>query len=161
MQHSALSFHAKVATPFAVIGVRTEGDAVAELVFLPGSVKPSPPKNKLSELAVKQIQRYVADPDFCFDLPMHEVGTAFQRKVWKAIAGIPRGRVCTYGEIARQLRTAPRAIGQACGANWYPLVIPCHRVTASGGLGGFAHQDEGDMLGIKRWLLVHEGASLL
>jgi methylated-DNA-[protein]-cysteine S-methyltransferase len=70
--------------------------------------------------------------------------------------------VLTYGQVAKQIGTAPRAVGQACGANWYPLVIPCHRVTASGGLGGFSHQDEGDGFhtGVKRWLLAHEGVTL-
>jgi methylated-DNA-[protein]-cysteine S-methyltransferase len=52
-------------------------------------------------------------------------------------------------------------VGQACGANWYPLVIPCHRVTAAGGLGGFANHDDetGFHLGVKRWLLTHEGVA--
>ena len=60
--------------------------------------------------------------------------------------------------MARQLGSAPRAIGQACGNNFFPLVIPCHRVTAAGGLGGFAHSaDDGFLLGVKRWLLAHEG----
>jgi methylated-DNA-[protein]-cysteine S-methyltransferase len=79
--------------------------------------------------------------------------------VWTAISAIPRGDVRTYGAIAKAIRSAPRAVGQACGANWFPLVIPCHRVTASGGLGGFSHHDDetGFHLSVKRWLLAHEG----
>jgi methylated-DNA-[protein]-cysteine S-methyltransferase len=52
-------------------------------------------------------------------------------------------------------------VGQACGANWFPIVVPCHRVTAAGGLGGFSNSDDpnGYLLGIKRWLLAHEGSS--
>ena len=87
------------------------------------------------------------------------VGTAFQQRVWGAIASIPRGHVRTYGDLARLLGSAPRAVGQACGANWFPLVVPCHRVTAAGGLGGFSNSADADgfHLGVKRWLLAHEG----
>ena len=64
--------------------------------------------------------------------------------------------------IARGLQSMPRAVGQACGQNWFPIVIPCHRVVAANGLGGFAHHgEEGFHLGVKRWLLRHEGAMLL
>jgi methylated-DNA-[protein]-cysteine S-methyltransferase len=77
--------------------------------------------------------------------------------VWEAIAAIPRGRTLTYGQVAKQVRSAPRAVGQACGANWFPLVIPCHRVVGAKSLGGFGHHGEGFHLEIKRWLLAHEG----
>ena len=84
------------------------------------------------------------------------MGTAFQRRVWDRIAAIPRGETRTYGDLARMLRSAPRAVGQACGNNYFPLVIPCHRVVAAGGLGGFAHTSSGYLLDVKRWLLAHE-----
>ena len=62
----------------------------------------------------------------------------------------------TYGEMARLLRSGPRPVGQACGTNYFPLVIPCHRVVAANGLGGFAHHSSGYLIEIKRWLLQHE-----
>ncbi|MET0964601.1 MAG: methylated-DNA--[protein]-cysteine S-methyltransferase, partial [Noviherbaspirillum sp.] len=104
-----------------------------------------------------------AEPDFRFELPLATVGTGFQQRVWSAIAAIPRGSVRTYGGIARLLGSAPRAVGQACGANWFPLVVPCHRVVAAGGLGGFSNSDDaaGFHLGVKRWLLAHEGVERL
>src|SRR5206468_11860046 len=110
-----------------------------------------------------QLERYFTEPDFRFDLPLASVGTLYQQRVWNAIASIPRGHVRTYGDLARLLESAPRAVGQACGANWFPLVVPCHRVTAAGGLGGFASNDDenGFQLGVKRWLLRHEGALAL
>lgn len=83
----------------------------------------------------------------------------FRRSVWAKIAAIGPGRTRSYGEIARELGSAPRAVGQACGANPLPLVIPCHRVVASGGIGGFAHHEAGFYLSVKRWLLSHEGAA--
>jgi methylated-DNA-[protein]-cysteine S-methyltransferase len=76
--------------------------------------------------------------------------------VWQAIMQIQRGHTQTYGELARKLFSGPRAVGQACGANPIPIIVPCHRVLGSGNLGGFMNCDEGDPLAIKRWLLMHE-----
>ena len=152
------AFSAIVEAAFGAVGIRAEGGAVRELVYLPPRFQAQAPSDALSERTARQVERYLDDPDFAFDLPLAAVGTTFQRKVWQAIAAIPRGRVLTYGEVARQVQSAPRAVGQACGANWFPLVIPCHRVTASGGLGGFSHHDDetGFHVGVKRWLLAHE-----
>jgi len=154
-------FSAIVAAPFGAVGIRVEDSLLTELVYLPPRFGEKDPEDTLSEKVVAQIQQYFDDPDFQFDLPLRPVGTAFQNAVWRGIASIPRGQVMTYGQIARQIRSAPRAVGQACGANWYPLVIPCHRVTAAAGLGGFAHHDDetGFHLGVKRWLLAHEGVA--
>lgn len=151
-------FSAIICAPFGFVGIRTEGLEVSELVYLPPRFAEKAPVNKLAEKAARQIDKYVDQPDYRFDLPLKPVGTAFQQRVWSAISSIPRGEVRTYGQIAKNIKSAPRAVGQACGANWYPLVIPCHRVTAAGGLGGFAHHDDetGFYVGIKRWLLTHE-----
>jgi methylated-DNA-[protein]-cysteine S-methyltransferase len=149
-------FQAKLDTPFGLVGVRTEGGALAEIVYLPRSAGTLPPANALAELVCAQIEKYVANPGFRFKLPMKQVGTAFQRRVWNMIASIPCGETRTYGDIARVLKSGPRAVGQACGANYYPLVIPCHRVVAANGLGGFAHTSGGYLLELKRWLLLHE-----
>jgi len=152
-------FAAVVEAPFGAIGVRTQDDLLKELVYLPRQYQAMAPVNALAERAARQLERYLEQPDYRFDLPLLPVGTAFQNRVWQVVSGIPRGEVLTYGQVARMIRSAPRAVGQACGANWYPLVIPCHRVTATGGLGGFSHDDDesGFHLGVKRWLLAHEG----
>jgi len=149
-------FQAKLDTPFGLVGVRTEGAALAEIVYLPRSAATLAPANALAERVCVQIEKYVADPGFRFKLPMKQVGTAFQRRVWNLIAAIPCGQTRTYGDIARVLRSGPRAVGQACGTNYYPLVIPCHRVVAANGLGGFAHHSGGYLIEVKRWLLLHE-----
>jgi methylated-DNA-[protein]-cysteine S-methyltransferase len=153
---SAARFDAVVPLPAMHVGVRVQDGRVAELCYLPFSVPLRAPANRLAARAARQIERYGRDPDARFDLPLAEVGSAFQRAVWEAIRAIPRGATLTYGQVARRLGTGPRAVGQACGANWFPLVIPCHRVVASGGLGGFAHHGAGFHLEIKRWLLEHE-----
>ncbi|MFP5393453.1 MAG: methylated-DNA--[protein]-cysteine S-methyltransferase [Gammaproteobacteria bacterium] len=154
-------FSAIVPAPFGAIGVRAEGEHLRELVYLPPQFGAQDARCGVSQEAARQVERYLADPDFVFQLPLRPAGTAFQQRVWAAISAIPRGKVLTYGQVARLIASAPRAVGQACGANWFPLVIPCHRVTATGGLGGFSNHDDenGFHLSVKRWLLKHEGVS--
>jgi methylated-DNA-[protein]-cysteine S-methyltransferase len=163
-QQGSEIFSAIVAAPFGAMGIRTEAQGeqarLRELVYLPPHYQEKPPQDRLAEQAAEQVVRYFADADYRFDLPLFDAGSVFQRRVWEAICAIPRGSVRTYGQVAKLLESHPRAVGQACGANPFPLVIPCHRVTASGGLGGFASSDDehGFTLTAKRWLLRHEGA---
>lgn len=103
-----------------------------------------------------QLERYREDPDAAFDLPLLIEGTPFQRRLWEALCEIPRGRTLTYGELAQRLGAPARAVGQACGDNRLPIVIPCHRVVAANGIGGFSHSTSGYLIEAKRWLLVHE-----
>jgi len=152
-------FSAIVAVPFGAIGIRTEGLSLSELVYLPPRFSEKSAENAVAEECAKQVLRYFDDPDFIFTLPLKTQGAPYQHKVWQAISAIPRGQIHTYGLLAKHLQSAPRAVGQACGANYFPLVIPCHRVTAAGGIGGFAHHDDetGFHIGVKRFLLAHEG----
>jgi methylated-DNA-[protein]-cysteine S-methyltransferase len=146
-----------MAVPFGAIGICTQGSRISTIDFLPRGTPAREPRNELAGRACEQLARYLKHPDFEFDLPLNSVGTPFQRSVWQTIRAIPPGATLTYGEIAKRLNTAPRAVGQACGANPYPVVVPCHRVVASGAeLGGFAHSREGWLPGVKRWLLAHE-----
>ncbi|MGC2520001.1 MAG: methylated-DNA--[protein]-cysteine S-methyltransferase [Burkholderiales bacterium] len=159
MQSPTGRFQAKLPAPFALLGIRTEGDVLTEIVFLPKAGSALAPGDRLAARACAQIERYLDDAEFRFDLPLATLGTPFQRRVWAKIAAISPGRTRSYGEIARELRSAPRAVGQACGENHFPLVIPCHRVVAAGAIGGFAHRQAGFPLAVKRWLLAHEGVA--
>jgi len=151
------SFAAVVAAPGFALGLRCTGEEVTGIEFL----EPQPeraPENPLAAEAVRQLHAYLADPAFQFGLPLRPSGTAFQRRVWEQIAAIPNGQTRSYGRLAKDLKNAPRAVGQACGANPFPLVVPCHRVVAAdGSLGGFSRQGGGFLLDVKRWLLRHEG----
>jgi methylated-DNA-[protein]-cysteine S-methyltransferase len=149
-------FDAVVRLPFGVVGVRTAADAVVEITFLPDRAHERPARNALAQRAVEQLLAYSADPDFDFDLPLAIEGTEFQRQVWREISAIPRGATRSYGELAERLGSTARAVGQACGDNRLPLAIPCHRVIAANGIGGFAHHTGGAYERIKRWLLAHE-----
>jgi methylated-DNA-[protein]-cysteine S-methyltransferase len=136
---------------------------VAGIRYLPLSADLKDPENALAERAVRQLERYREDPDAKFDLPLLIEGTEFQRRLWSALCEIPRGRTLTYGELARKLGGADfesaRTVGQACGDNKLPIVIPCHRVVAADGIGGFGHSTSGFLLEAKRWLLMHESSA--
>ena len=153
------SYQAKFAAPFAVLGIRTAGERLTDIEYLPKGVATLPPLNELAEHVCRQIECYLDDPEYLFDLPFEYIGTPFQCQVWRQISSIPAGRTLTYKDIARRLRTAPRPVGGACGANRIPIVIPCHRVVGANGLGGFMKAKDGFPLDIKRWLLKHEGAN--
>ena len=154
------SYHAKYEMPFAVLGIRTVGERVTDIDYLPRGVATLAPLNRLAERVCGQLERYLEDPQFRFDLPFEYDGTPFQCNVWRRVSEIAVGRTQTYADIARALRTAPRPVGGACGANRMPLVIPCHRVLAANGLGGFMRGRGGHGLEVKRWLLRHEGVAV-
>jgi methylated-DNA-[protein]-cysteine S-methyltransferase len=138
------------------LGVKTRDERVMEIRYLPVSVEAFPAKNPVAARAAEQLEHYRENPDASFDLPLLIEGSALERGVWDAMCAIPRGRTRTYGELARELGADARAIGQACGENRLPIVIPCHRVVAADGIGGFAHSTGGYLLEAKRWLLMHE-----
>ena len=153
-------YAAIVAAPGFALGVRCSDDEITAIDFLEAQPEVAP-TSPLAAEAVRQLRAYLADPAFAFGLPLRPAGTTFQRRVWGEIAAIPYGETRCYGQLAKTLKNAPRAVGQACGANPYPLVVPCHRVVASGGgLGGFSRQGGGFLLDVKRWLLKHEGSNL-
>ena len=151
-------YAAKMRTPFAILGIRTGGGAVTGIEFLSARGRAQSPTDSIAERTCRQIERYLADPHWRFTLPLAPACSDFQRKVREALARIPVGESRTYGELARLVHTAPRAVGGTCGANPIALVIPCHRVVGSqGSLGGFMGVTEGEPIAIKRWLLTHEG----
>ena len=115
----------------------------------------SPERAVLNDLAM-QIDEYFDGSRPDFDIPLDiDTGSPFQRRIWQTIATIPHGEVLSYAEVAIRAGypNAFRAVGSACGANPVALVVPCHRVVASGNkLGGY-----GGGLDMKVWLLRHEG----
>jgi methylated-DNA-[protein]-cysteine S-methyltransferase len=155
-------FQACVRTPFATLGITANDRFVTGIRFLAPSVRAfAPPRNTIAFLACIQLQAYLDNAAYRFDLPLQLGGTRHRIAVWEAMQRIPAGKTRTYGDLAGELRSSARAVGGACGANPIPVVVPCHRIIAAGGsIGGFmgAKDDGGFELGIKRWLLKHEGA---
>jgi len=155
------AFQACVRAPFATLGISTTATHVTGIRFLAPSVPAKAPRrDSLAYLACIQLQAYLEDPNRPFDLPLALAGTHHRLQVWEAMQRIRCGQTRTYGELARELGSSARAVGGACGANPIPVVVPCHRVIAANrAIGGFmGSRAEGFEIGIKRWLLEHEGA---
>jgi methylated-DNA-[protein]-cysteine S-methyltransferase len=153
----AADYDAIVSFPGFSLGICCGGEAIEAIDFLEPCDERGG-RDPLAQAAVRQLHAYLKNPGFRFNLPLAPAGTAFQQRVWAGIATIPPGQTTSYGALARQISSSPRAVGTACGANPYPVVVPCHRViTATGALGGFARQHGGFLLDVKRWLLHHEG----
>ncbi len=106
-----------------------------------------------------QLREYFAGARRDFDLPLAPAGTEFRLRVWNALREIPYGETRTYAQVAAAVECrAARAIGQANRHNPIPIVVPCHRVLAGNGLGGYAGAaGDGKQLDTKRWLLRLEG----
>lgn len=154
-------FDAVLEAPFGKLGVRVADGALRELVYLPEGTPRVDSSDALIARLARQLDAYYSDPRATFDIPLARTGTDFQHRVWQAISAIPCGSVITYGTIAQQIGSVPRAVGQACGDNWFPILIPCHRVVSASGIGGFSHHTDGYLLNIKHWLLRHEGVMLI
>jgi len=152
-----------IAAPFGGLGILTElvdgSLMLSRIDYLPATTALVSPKNQLAREAEKQLKGYFQNPHYQFDLPLKPLGTDHQKRVWSSIQTIPVGKTKTYGEIANKIKSGPRAVGTACGANPYPLIAPCHRVVSAQGIGGFMKEDApGPYRQIKLWLLKHEGA---
>ena len=151
-----MHWEAVIEFPKMKVAVATRDGRIAAIRYLRRSAEAKDPENALAERAARQLERYREDPDAKFDLPLLIEGTPFQKSVWEAMCAIRRGWTLTYGELARKLGGEARAVGQACGDNKLPIVIPCHRVVGAGGIGGFGHATGGYLIEAKRWLLMHE-----
>ena len=150
-------FQARLRAPFGTLGILSDERHITGISFLFGDVPALTPKrNTLAHLACVQLSAYLDDPHYAFDLPIKLAGSMHQIQVWEAMCKIPAGSTQTYGELAEAIGSSARAVGGACGSNPVPVVVPCHRIVAANGLGGFMGGTGSDTLGIKRWLLAHE-----
>ena len=152
------TYAAIVNAPGFSIGIECNADEITGIDYLEPRAAQAP-KSPLAQEAVRQLRAWLKDSHFEFGLPLAPAGTHFQRRVWTRITAIPSGQTLSYGEVAAAIGSGPRAVGNACGANPYPIVVPCHRVVAANqALGGFGKNSGGFLLDIKKWLLRHEHA---
>lgn len=143
-------------TPAGPVLVVESAGTIAEIRFATGTERDRD-DTPLLRRTERQITEYFAGTRRQFDLPLAPARTGFQARVRAAMQAIPYGQTRSYGELAHGAGGGPRAIGQACGANPLPLVVPCHRVVASNGLGGYSG---GKGLATKRFLLALEGNAI-
>ncbi|XDA97494.1 methylated-DNA--[protein]-cysteine S-methyltransferase [Sulfitobacter sp. LCG007] len=145
--------HVSVLSPFGTLRLFDEDGAIVRVTW--GSA-PGDDETEVLREAARQIAQYAAREREAFELPLRVDASDFQRDVCDAIAAIPYGETRTYGEIAKELGVTPQAVGQACGANPIPVIIPCHRVLGARGLTGYSG---GRGIETKVALLCHERAA--
>ncbi|MGH7103424.1 MAG: methylated-DNA--[protein]-cysteine S-methyltransferase [Acetobacteraceae bacterium] len=138
------------------LGLLTLGEEAGAIVALSWGTTREQQETALLRRACCMLERYFTGQREAFDLPLRPAGTAFERSVWTVLRTIPWGERWTYGEVARLAGGSPRAVGRAAGRNPIPIMIPCHRVVAADGLGGFSAPGG---VATKRALLAREGNS--
>lgn len=143
---------ATIRSPFGTFAITEQDGSITELNWSGQDQGECGPV--LTE-ALAQLKAYFENRLTQFDLPLAPKGSAFQQQVYAAMLAIPYGQTITYGDIAKSTGAMPQAVGQACGSNSIPVIIPCHRVTAANGLGGFSSPKGVEQ---KIALLRHEGA---
>ena len=146
MQHTTLP------SPIGTIGITSQNNIITKVDILS---KETPTQSADKQLE-QQLQNYFNDPTYQFTLTLQPAGTPFQQRVWQALTTIPSGTTLTYGQLAKQLNSSPRAVGQACRRNPIPIIIPCHRVVGAATIGGYSGETQGEVADVKKWLLRHE-----
>lgn len=145
-----------VQTPLGWVLATLEQDHVISVTIVAERPALAPARDAFARRVAAALRDYFRTSRWSDDLPIRADGTVFQQRVWDALRRIPPGKTRRYGDIARELGSAPRAVGGACRANPLLLLVPCHRVVAASGQGGFAGQTRGRWPAIKSWLLAHE-----
>lgn len=153
----SVHYDAVIQTPLGKLGIRLEKDALSLIDFVSPCVPDMVPATPSAARAVEELQRYFEDPGRPFTLSLMLYGTPFQLRVWRALQAISPGSVRTYGDLAKELGSSPRAVGGACRSNPVPIIVPCHRVVSATGLGGYSGARGGEWLALKERLLAHEG----
>lgn len=150
------SYQAIIDSPIGKLGICTSEDYLVGIDFLTKNTNLIPPKTKTAKQVISQLKIYFKDANFQFDLPIKLDVSEFQNNVLGEMQQIPVGNTRCYGDLAKNLKTIPRAIGNACRRNPIPIIIPCHRVVGKYNMGGFSGQTSGPKMKIKQWLLQHE-----
>lgn len=128
-------YQLEVESPFGPLSVTEQDGCIVAIGWKSPRISTTTP---LLQRASDQLTEYFAGSTKQFDLPLKPAGDAFQRNVCDAMLAIPYGETTTYGAIAKQLSTSGQPVGNACGANSIPIIIPCHRVLGANGLGGYS-----------------------
>jgi methylated-DNA-[protein]-cysteine S-methyltransferase len=124
-----------ISSPIGQLTIDATADAIVGIRWADDPAGAPTPLLKETE---RQLQAYFAGRLLHFDLPLVASGSTFERRVWDAMCAIPYGETRSYSDLAHAIDSGPRAVGGACGKNPIPIVVPCHRVLARGGLGGYS-----------------------
>ena len=151
-------YTAIIESPCGMLGILDNGQVLQAINFLYDTQPVRPPRSLFTETVASQLEKFFSDPTFQFDLPLVASTTPFQLQARQALLSIPLGKTMSYGNVAKTIASSARAIAGACRRNPVPIVVPCHRVVAVNGLGGFSGAIDGHPLATKKWLLKHESA---
>lgn len=126
-----------ISEDFGYLEITFTGDLITSISFCDSAEEENFPPNLL---IIGELEAYFRGELQEFRSPFRQEGTSFQQRVWSALRQIPYGETRTYGEIAQQIGSpgSARAVGTACGKNQLPLLVPCHRVVGTAGIGGFS-----------------------
>jgi len=139
-------------TPLGAMTATEDAGAIVRLEWRDGQADDTP----LLRETARQLSEYFAGSRTVFDLPLRVDASAAQQAVCAAMLAIPLGETRSYGDLAKDLKLSAQAVGQLCGGNPIPVIIPCHRILGAAGLGGFSAPGGVES---KVWLLRHEHAA--
>ncbi|NOQ81754.1 MAG: methylated-DNA--[protein]-cysteine S-methyltransferase [Methylophaga sp.] len=153
----AAIFHSIIESPIGRLHVSTDTECVTKVEWFksPKTNSELAPSH-LAEQTSKQVEEYFNRAHNDWSLPLVKCGTEFQQKVWHYLQTIPLGETRYYSDVAKALNSSAQAVGNACRANPFVIIVPCHRVISKSGLGGYDGQTSGQNIVIKQWLLDHE-----
>jgi len=141
---------AKLQTPAGQLVLYSQQGVITKTDWVPGNCPDQSAKHELNQ--------YWQDVDKPINVKLLKQGSSYRNRVWSALCQIPFGGTVTYSELAKNISSSARAVGNACRDNPYALIIPCHRVVSASGMGGYCGQTKGDLMAIKCKLLEFEAS---
>ena len=160
MNNPATRYSLVIDSPLGRLGALVMDQQVHRLDYLAAATRRRAASSDCGRQLVQELENFFTNPRATFSVPIVLAGTPFQQRVWQALTKIPSGDTLTYGELAARLGSGARAVGNACRRNPVSIIVPCHRVVAAGGVGGYSGSTAGPELARKRWLLQHENPSV-
>jgi len=146
-----------IVLPHAELVLSMAGNVIVESSWAPSNASRSGVETGL----IQQLRYFLLSPVAqTLQVTLYKQGTDYSQKIWQSLLTIPFGQVVSYSDLADRLNSGPRAVAQACRANPYAGIIPCHRVVAKSGLGGFMGQSQGPFVVLKQQLLAYERQGL-
>ncbi len=148
--------HTIIDVPFGQITVSASDYYLQGIDLFSSSTIASSQTPPITQQLIGELEAFMVCPHNAWSIPLLYQGTDFQQRVWQYLRAIPIGETRYYSEIAEGLNSSAQAVGNACHANPFPIVVPCHRVVSKSGIGGFAGKIAGHEITVKQWLLEHE-----
>ncbi len=154
MTSNPFAYSAIYSSPLGELGIQYQDQFLSHIDWLKPEQSYFNSDDPIADDTLRYLEQYFLKSEWKKTKSLNLSGTEFQNKVWNALINIPFGTTKTYGELAKELNTSSRAVGQACKRNRIPIIIPCHRVVAKDHIGGFFGKAEPSH--IKQWLIQHE-----